>query len=322
MGATVSAKNKKRELHLRTLSFRLKPLPPFQLSLTVWSLRRRPQNIVDRWDGQIYRRVLVLKGRPLEVAVTQTGSSKTPVLQIEVTGQRLPVNTQSVVKGTLERVLGLRTDLSKFYDLAARDRQLGPLVEKFRGLKPPRYPSLFECLVNAIACQQITLALGLTLLNRLVEAYGPSFQTKDGVFHAFPRPEDLADLKPETFRALGFSRQKASFILGLSSAIAEKHLDLERISTLGDEEVLERLQEIRGVGRWTAEYAMLRGLGRFHVFPGDDVGGQRNLRIWLGLKDPLNYDGVNRILSRWQPYAGLLYFHLLLDKISKIGHLS
>ncbi len=199
---------------------------------------------------------------------------------------------------------------------------MGPLVQRFRGLKPPRYPTLFECLVNAIACQQITLALGLTLLNRLAEAYGPSFQTKAGIFRAFPRPEDLVDLKPESLRKLGFSRQKASFILGLSSAIAEKHFDFEGISLLEDEEILEKLQEIRGVGRWTAEYTMLRGLGKLYVFPGDDVGGQKNLKIWLGLKDSLDYDGVNRVLSRWQPHAGLLYFHLLLDKISKIGHLA
>ena len=277
---------------------------------------------MDRWDGQKYQRVLMLKGRPLEVAVTQTGSSKTPALQIDVTGARLPAHTQSAVKGSLERILGLRTDLSKFYGLATRDGQLGPLVQRFRGLKPPRYPTLFECLVNAIACQQITLALGLTLLNRLAEAHGPSFQTKAGVFHAFPRPEDLVDLKPESLRKLGFSRQKASFILGFSSAIAEKRLDLERISNLEDEEILEKLQEIRGVGRWTAEYTMPRGLGKLYVFPGDDVGGQKNLKIWLGLKDSLDYDGVNRVLSRWQPYAGLLYFHLLLDKISKIGHLA
>jgi DNA-3-methyladenine glycosylase II len=73
-----------------------------------------------------------------------------------------------------------------------------------------------------------------------------------------------------------------------------------------------RLQTLRGVGRWTAEYVLLRGLGRLHVFPGDDIGARNNLQRWLGILEPLDYDGVQRVLARWQPFQGLVYLHLLL----------
>jgi DNA-3-methyladenine glycosylase II len=73
-----------------------------------------------------------------------------------------------------------------------------------------------------------------------------------------------------------------------------------------------RLCTLRGVGRWTAEYVLLRGLGRLHVFPGDDVGARNNLQRWLGILEPLDYDGVQRVLARWQPFQGLVYLHLLL----------
>ena len=76
--------------------------------------------------------------------------------------------------------------------------------------------------------------------------------------------------------------------------------------------MLARLRALRGVGRWTAEYALLRGFGRLHVFPGDDVGARNNLQRWLGLLEPLDYDGVARVLDRWQPFQGLVYLHLLL----------
>jgi DNA-3-methyladenine glycosylase II len=75
---------------------------------------------------------------------------------------------------------------------------------------------------------------------------------------------------------------------------------------------MERLRSLRGVGRWTAEYALLRGLGRLHVFPGDDVGARNNLQRWLGLLEPLDYEGVQRVLARWQPFQGFVYLHLLL----------
>jgi DNA-3-methyladenine glycosylase II len=76
---------------------------------------------------------------------------------------------------------------------------------------------------------------------------------------------------------------------------------------------------MRGVGRWTTEYVLLRGLGRLHVFPGDDVGAQKRLARWLGRSRSLDYAGVRRAVDRWQPYAGLVYFHLLLDGLAQAG---
>src|SRR6185312_3158643 len=104
--------------------------------------------------------------------------------------------------------------------------RLGPLAQRFRGMKPPRFPTVFECLVNAIACQQVTLTLGIRLLNRLAEAFGLAVGDGDPQAHAFPRPEDLAGHGPEELRPLGFSRQKARALIDLASAIVEGRLDL------------------------------------------------------------------------------------------------
>ncbi len=83
-----------------------------------------------------------------------------------------------------------------------------------------------------------------------------------------------------------------------------------------DREAVERLEQLRGVGRWTAEYVLLRGLGRWHLFPGDDVGARNNLSRWLKLRKPLDYPRVKRVLARWEGYGGLIYFHLLLDRLT------
>ena len=80
-----------------------------------------------------------------------------------------------------------------------------------------------------------------------------------------------------------------------------------------------RLTQLRGVGRWIAEYAVLRGFGRLQVFPGDDVGAQKRLAHWLGRSRPLDYAGVARAVAPWQPYAGFVYFHLLLHGSSLAG---
>src|SRR5262249_8966406 len=99
-------------------------------------------------------------------------------------------------------------------------------------------------------------------------------------------------------------------------------VDLEALASENDEVALERLSRLRGVGRWSAEYVLLRGLGRLHVFPGDDVGARNNLRRWLETPAPLDYEGVRQALSAWRPYAGLIYLHLLLDRLAGAGAIA
>jgi DNA-3-methyladenine glycosylase II len=307
---------------LDRITFALAPVPPFRLDLTVWTLRRRLDNLVDRWDGGTYRRALVWHGTPIEVAVTQTSPLDAPTLEVVISGARRARGLQAHVISALEHLLGTRVDLAGFYHLAARDPRLAPLVQRFRGVKPPRFPTLFETLVNAIACQQVTLTLGIRLLNRLAEAYGPPLQRPGTPVHAFPRPEDLAVVAPETLRGLGLSRQKARALSELASAIAAGCLDLDRLVGSDDDATVAQLCRLRGVGRWTAEYVLLRGLGRLCIFPGDDVGARANLKRWLRLAEPLDYEGVRSTLAKWCPYGGLIYFHLLLDRLAEAGTLT
>src|SRR5438309_198756 len=185
-------------------TFAIRPRPPFRLDFCAWALRRRATNLVDRWDGTTYRRVVAIDGRPAEVAMRQLGSTNTTVLQVTVRGSRLAPEIRSSVKALLERVFGLQVDLRPFRRVAAR----------------------------------------------------------------------------------------------------------------------ERLLELDGVGRRTAEYALLRGLGRLDVFPGDDVGARKRLARWLNRRTSFDYEGVQAAVRRWHPYSGFAYFHLLLQGLLEAGELG
>jgi DNA-3-methyladenine glycosylase II len=222
----------------------------------------------------------------------------------------------------VNRLLGLQINLSEWYRLAHRDRRLAELADRFRGVKPPRFPTVFEALVNAFACQQLSLVVGLELLNRLAAVCDVRRRIDERAHYAFPAPHDVARVAPAKYHAIGFSRQKTRALLTLARGIDRGDVDVEHLARDGDQEAAARLRELHGVGRWTAEYVLLRGLGRLHVFPGDDVGAQKSLTRWLGRSDPLEYDGVKRVVEKWRPYAGMLYFHLLLDGLSKAGSLQ
>jgi DNA-3-methyladenine glycosylase II len=304
------------------IQFFLEPRPPFRLDLTAWVLRRRPDNTWDRWDGQAYRRVMVIAGHAAEVSVTQTGPPDAPRLRVAAVASALPADAAARVTEALERLLGLHVDLTAFYALAQNDPRLSRLAKTYRGVKPPRFLTLFEALLNAIACQQLSLTVGIRLLGRLCAKYGAAFAADDSTAHAFPLPQDLEDAHMEDLHGMGYSRHKATAMLELAHAGAGGGLDLVALGSLDDQTARQELLQLRGIGRWSAEYVLLRGMGRLNVFPGDDVGARNNLQRRLHPAEPLDYEGVERLVRPWQPFAGLLYFHLLLESLSEAGYLA
>ena len=291
---------------------------PFRLDLTSWALRRREKNAVDRWDGSRYTRVIAVDSSPVRLTVTQETTGAEPVLIVSLhpgAGDQLREDTGLLV----QKILGLTVDLQPFYVLARDNELLRRLVEQFSGVRPPRFPSVFEALVNSIACQQVTLDLGILLLNRLSERFGPAVNDHGTVQHGFPGPADLAEATEEALRQLGFSHQKARAIRELAADVVADRLDLASLASMTNREAVDYLSTIRGIGRWSAEYVLLRGLGRLDTFPGDDVGAQNNLQRLFHLVDKPNYEQIRDLTSPWHPYEGLVYFHLLLEKLQTKG---
>lgn len=109
-----------------SFTFVARPIPPFRLDLTVWALRRRPRNLIDRWDGTTYRRVIVVGGRPTELAARQAGSSAAPTLIVTATPSPRASSEKRRVRSLLGQLLGIRVDLTDWYRTASGDARLGP----------------------------------------------------------------------------------------------------------------------------------------------------------------------------------------------------
>jgi DNA-3-methyladenine glycosylase II len=293
-------------------SFTLEPILPYRLDLTAWLLRRRAHNAMDRWTGSAYLRTLAVGNIMAQVSVSQQG--KRLSVRVDTPGRtRVP---QTILASTLDRILGGSVDLTRFYAFADGDPRLSTLCRRFRGAKPPQFPTVFEALVNAISCQQLSLTVGIALLNRLTLRFGSSTGSDS---HAFPGASEMARGSVRDLRALGYSGSKAAAILGVARGIVDGRLDLESLRQREDRDAMETLLALPGVGPWTSGYVLLRGLGRLSVFPGGDVGALNNLADYLGLIRPRDEALLGRILEAWKPYGGLIYFHLLLNRLSIAG---
>jgi DNA-3-methyladenine glycosylase II len=294
-----------------TASFAIAAAPPFHLEATVRVLQRRPTNRVNRWeDGRYWRLLSTDEGLRL-VAVENRGAIDAPDLRGLVFGGPISPRTQDQIGATVQRLLGPAVDLAPFYRAARGDRRLQAATASLRGLKPPRFPTLFESIANVIPFQQVSLAAGDAVVGRLVERFGERLHLGDRVYGAFPRPEHVAAVEVAALRELGLSRTKAATLRDVARRILAGELSEARLEALPSAAAMEILLALPGIGPWSAGLMLLRGLRRMEIFPDGDVGAAKNLGRLLGAEDPAR-DGERRsLLARMGDTRGYLYFYAL-----------
>jgi DNA-3-methyladenine glycosylase II len=180
-----------------------------------------------------------------------------------------------------------------------------------RGVRPPRYPTLWESCVNAIVFQQISLRAASAILRRLVIAMGKPLQSEGADLYAFPTATRLLGVEDNVLQAAGLSCGKLATLRRVGEALATGKLEEEMLEARSSPDAATLLRAIKGIGPWTAAVILLRGLGRLDVFPGQDTSVARNLVLVAGAT-PTDMSQVLRALS---PQQGMLYYHLLLARL-------
>jgi DNA-3-methyladenine glycosylase II len=242
--------------------------------------------------------------------VRAVGSVTRPALTVTFRGPDMP-EVRAALRAQVRRLLGLDADLPGFYRTARRDPVLAPLVSALYGLRPSVVPDALEMLVGAIAAQQVNLAFAFRIRARLVEQFGERVDW-DGVrVYAFPAAATLAAADEGTLRSMQFSRRKAEYVLGLARQVAAGTLDLQALAALPDDEIVRQLTRVRGLGGWTAEWFLVRGLGRPDVCPADDLGVRRAFEAHGSGGRGATADGIRRRARAWRPYRSLAVHYLL-----------
>lgn len=181
--------------------------------------------------------------------------------------------------------------------LTAVDPVMAELIERVGPLTQPLETDFFESLAGAIVAQQLSNAAAATIWKRVVALVGEV------------RPERILATPADDLRGAGLSRGKVGFITDLAERVADGRLDLTRIASLPDDEVVETLVTVKGIGRWTAEMFLIFALGRPDVLAVDD-GALRSTVGWLyGIEDVDDRAHIARIGEAWRPYrtAASLY---------------
>jgi DNA-3-methyladenine glycosylase II len=188
--------------------------------------------------------------------------------------------------------------------LSEVDPRLGQLIARAGPftMRPAPSQSMFAALVESIVYQQLSGKAAATILGRVVALYRP---------RRFPRPQDILDTPPDRLRAAGLSAAKTLAVRDLAARTLDGTVpSMLRIRRMGDDQIIERLTTVRGVGRWTVEMLLLFRLGRPDVLPVGDLGVRKGFARTFGrrvLSDPLV---LSRRAERWRPYRSVASWYL------------
>ncbi len=254
---------------------------PYDFERSTRRFRAFGADLANLWhEGGLHR---VVRGREVRIVAAPGGVDAEPL--------------EPEAEPTLRKLLGEPFDLEGFAAFAAAaDPVLAQIAASFPGFRPPLAPDPFESLVTSITAQQVSLFAAFAVRTRMIERFGRRGELAVG----FPTRGRIAAADEDELVALGFSRRKAEYAIGL----ARDEIDLDALAALEDDEVRARLTAIRGLGPWTAEWFLARHLARPRAWPAGDLGLRRAAEVLYGLD-------VHELGRRLDPFQNLSAHYLL-----------
>jgi AraC family transcriptional regulator of adaptative response / DNA-3-methyladenine glycosylase II len=272
------------------VSIRLAVRQPFAAAEVMRFIGERAIARVESWDGTTYRRSLRLAGGPAVVTLMAFDDHVAATLELAAWG-----DLASAVQ-RVRRLLDLDGDPNAVDDALGRDHVLGPLVAAVPGRRSPASVDAFETAVRAVIGQQVSVAGARTVAGRVVDAVGSPIGPCHDVDRLFPTPEQLASAADDAFSMPGARRDT---IRRLAEAVIDGAVALD----VGVDPIVARSQlvALRGIGPWTADYVVMRGLGHPDMFLDAD----------LGVRHALDHLGASSgDARRWSPWRSYAVHHL------------
>ncbi len=184
---------------------------------------------------------------------------------------------------------------ASYYAHLSKDKKLLPLLKTIQPRKLRKHKNVCLRLCASIMSQQLSTKVADVIYKRFLELYGGKE----------PTPRQITATPHEVLRGIGLSNAKANYVHNVAAFIAEHKITDKKLDKMGDQEIIDLLTQIKGVGRWTVEMLLMFTLGREDVFAIDDLGIQQGMAKVYGLdmtdKKALK-EQMLKISAKWSPY--------------------
>ena len=302
-----------------TKTFTIKSIAPFNFDLTARIFSFGDKQIRIYINNQ-FSQVLNINGKLALIKLAAIGTVDQPNIIVEVkSNSAMAEEDVQKAEATVKFIFNLSFDLYSFYNEIKNDYTMTKIAQLLYGLKNPTTPTVFEALVDSIVEQQISIKVAHTIEERLIKKFGEALTLDNEIYYAYPTPQNIACNIVEEIRNCGLTQRKAEYIQGTARLIVDGKLDLEQLKThQNPEEIISELDAIRGIGVWTAELTMLRGMQKLDALPADDLGVRRVIsRYYMGGK-PIKTAEAREIAKSWGRWKGLAAFYLIIAEVNDI----
>jgi DNA-3-methyladenine glycosylase II len=285
-------------------SLRIPPPHEFSYELALTFLKRSPRELLHKVIDDRIEKAIRINGAVIVFSIRYDKDE----LLVEFLNTKVTVAQATEVVKYIREWLDLDTDLKPFYAMCQKDKLLKGLVKNFYGYRIVGQPDLFESVVWAVLGQQINVQFAYTLKQKFVERYGEALTLKEETYYLFPAAAVVAQLTEAQLLALQFSRQKAAYTINIAKAFAEGVVSKEKLVGLSLKEAKDLLMEIKGIGNWTANYALMKTFRHADAFPLEDAGIHNAIRNLKKLTKKPSLDEVRKVYKKykgWEAYATL-----------------
>ncbi len=258
-----------RQKTLQTTTLTLLPKAPFDFEHTL--------NFFSDFKADGIHRViqnstlcfaLQVLGRPVAVRLTSTGTVKKPRLELTLHAKKLNDHIIAAAKEQVIFYLSLDDDLTPFYKLAAKDPAFKPVMKALYGYHQVKYPSVFTCICWALVTQRTPNSFAYLTMRRFCELLGDIVTVDGERYTTFPEAKKFLQARDKVLIATNNTRKTDRLI---EIAKAYTTIDEQFLKTAPYEEVMRAVKKLKGLGQWSADYVLLRGLGRFERSPWTDT---------------------------------------------------
>jgi len=298
----------------------LHPTAPYDFSLTLAYLQHAPSTIMEQIHDHTYYRAINLDNHLLLITLRSVGTTENPQLHLQIHAPQ-PITDVMIASAQdwVTKIFQLQINPYPFMEVVRADPVFSELYHSMYGLRPVLMGSPEEALYWAIIGQQINVTFAQKLKRKFIELGGYTLNIEEQIYTLLPDPARIVEIGEETLRAHQFSRQKAHYIVLAAENMRTGNLDFHSLQPFDNEQSLNRLTQHHGIGRWTAEYVMMRGIGARDYIPAADIG----LRSIVGKQYQLGRNAteaevreITRPFTGWRSWVAFYWWMALqMDKV-------
>ena len=302
-----------------TETFTLQPLAPFNFDSTAQIFSSGDKQIRSYTNGEFHQ-VLEINKNLVLVKLTSIGTIQQPKIVVELKSNKpLTSKDSKTAADAIHYIFNLDFNLFAFYQDVESDPALHKISRQLYGLKNPSTPTVFESLVDSIVEQQISIKVAHAIEQRLAKKFGETLIIEGNIYFAYPKPQNIAISSISEIQHVGLSMRKAEYIQNAAKLIVDKKLDLEKLKNeKNSDRIISELDEIRGIGVWTAELTMLRGMQKLNALPADDFGIRRVISRYYCNGKKIKTAEAREIAKGWGKWKGLAAYYLIIAEARDI----